>query len=1037
MGNSARSDFSARPNSNSARYIAQELASEEEKTYCPSLSSSRSRYSVGIDQTASLSERVIGNRQKRNFPWSGQGPKAKRPLSALSAQSMSGVSVKEAEDSHEHGHGAVMVDLDEAVHAIYILLKKSIEAGRGGGDETLTWIHELQEEAELLKNAPLEHTAHQVSPTGGADFGVSMGTSGLIFVLALFAIREGLHARKAAAAEHGEKSEQARKLRKEIKQLDRLVEGIEKLLKTAEMQDALGAVCALAKQTKLCKNQKLQDTQFSLEMKRLDKKIGEASLASGSTILAKALAESTTQIGLAASAHQLDVAQLMAQGLITSSAATTATVVGTASALVLGPAAALGATALGAYFVKKSRKQKQQIQQGKASVEAAWAQLRKVSEDGTAQLSIIDDYLKFLGVKLAQREEFAKSFLKWNSGFLTGSTVYAGSTLAKMGITVASLAGAGAAANPVGLGVLLAATIAGGLTMTVCSQQFLHSHDKQKRYDDYLIEDDLELDRESLAAVDITHPQGAKTGPELRSRFYHQAQARETLRQNLLAQAALESKKRYRWIPYSTDREKTTESRKQPISKFSSFKKNLYARWQASAGFTKKLATSLDYKAARETYKQVCAEKRSGLGKRTLKKWLDQPKNASAQIDFMRQALGLQLTYLEQKYKVQLELRSAYQKEKDALLNSVDTPLNVSAIKNFLEDENIQLDFEVDVLLRDKLRKEFKNLKDERLNIPEQLSKQLAYFERKCDLQLDFQLAYLNQSDARVNAETIKTYVEDEAIQLGFEANFLVRDDLRSAVKSLKENRQDIPEQLSQQLVSLERICDLQLDLQLAYLNSKPINTSLKGIETRSGFENGINLRNEVRSILEELEDSGFKEQEKSPASESQNMSAEKLLRLKEAFMLLQQGRSSIQKLQTKTAQPTIDCNQRFAEYLLAIAPKRYRDLRGKLIGTEIQAARLRELAGQKLNTGSQKNGGVQAKATLLDSTKPQVARTETSSTTVVQSRRSSLTASSNTSKTIDDASSVLNKSEAELTLPEFAQLHQQYYQPWIDSKST
>lgn len=1034
MGNAARNYFSSRPNSNSAQDSAHKRTSDEENTSCRPLSSSRSRYSVGIDPTANLPDGAKGKRQKFNLPWSRQSANAKRPLSALSVAS-SGASVKEAEDTHEHGHGAVMVDLDEAVHAIYILLKKSIEAGRGGGDETLTWIHELREEAELLKNAPLEHTAHQLSPTGGADFGVSMGSSGLIFVLALFAIKEGLHARKAAAAEHGEKSEQARKLKKEIKQLDRLVEDIEKLLKTAEMQEALGAVCALAKQTKLCKKQKLQDTQFSLEMKRLDKRIGEASLASGSTILAKALAESTTQIGLAVSAQQLDVAQLMAQGLLTSSAATTATVVGTASTLVLGPAAALGATALGAYFVKKSRKQKQQIQQGKASVDAAWAELRADLKEGRVDLPVIDGYLKFLGVKLAQREEFAKSFLKWNSGFLTGSTVYAGSTLAKMGITVASLAGAGAAANPIGLGVLLAATIAGGLTMTVCSQQFLHSHDKQKRYDDYLIEDDLELDREFLVAVDVKPEQGAEKGLELRSNFYGQAQAREVLRQNFLTQAALKSEKRYRWIPYSTDPEKTPEFEKKPAAKLSSFKRNLYARLQASAGFTKKLATSRDYKSARETYKQVCAEKRSGLGKRILKKWLDQPENASAQIDFMRQALGSQLTYLEQKHAVQLELRSAYQTQKDTLLKSVDTRVNARAIQNFVEDKSVQLDFEVNLSLRDKLRKEFKKLKDGKSNIPEQLSKQLAYFERKCDLQTDFQLAYLNQADARVNAETIKTFVEDEAIQLGFEANFLVRDDLRSEVKSLKEKQQDIPEQLSQQLGHLERICDLQLDLQLAHLNSKSMNTLLKGIETRSGFEPGIHLRNEVRSVLEELEGSGFNAQEKSPASEAQNLSAEKLLRLKESFMLLQQGRSSIQKLQTETTQSTLDCNQRFAEYLLEAAPKRYRDLRGKLIGTEIQAARLRERAGQKLNTSSHPNGVVQAKATLTDSSKPQVARTETASTTIVQSRQSSLTVNSNTSKTIEGASSVLNKPADELTLSEFVQLHQQYYEPWANSK--
>ncbi|WP_185181622.1 hypothetical protein [Mycoavidus sp. B2-EB] len=960
-----------------------------------------------------------------NVAQPGPGPKAKRPSSVLSAaESISETaSVKEAGDGHEHGHGAVMVDLDEAVHAVYILLKKLIEAGRASGDETLTWFKELQEEAELLKNAPLEHAAHQVSPTGGVDFGVSMGSSGLISVLALFAIREGLRARKTAAAEYREKSGQARKLGKEIKKLDGLIQEIEKLLHTAEMQDALGDVCALAKQTRLCKHQKLQDTQFSREMKRLDKKIGGASLASGSTILAKALAESVTQIGLAASAHQLDVAQLIAQGLLTSSAATTATAVGTASTLVLGPAAALGATALGAYFVKKSRKQKQQIQQGKASVDAAWAKLRADIERGTAELSAIDDYLKFLGIKLAQREEFAKSFLKWNSGFLTGSTVYAGSTLAKMGLTVASLAGAGAAANPVGLGVLLAATIAGGLTMTVCSQQFLHSHDKQKRYDDYQIEDDLELDKDFLATVDIKHEQGEKKGLELRSRFYQQAQARETVRQNLLAQVALENQKRYRWIPYSTDREKTAESEKPPVSKLSSFKKSLYARWQASAEFTKKLITSHDYKAAREIYQQVRAEKRSGFGKRTLKQWLDQAGNDAAQIAFMQQALGLQLAYLEQKHKVQLELRSAY--------------VNAGAIKSFVEDDSIQIGFDSDLQVRDELMEELKDLAGKGLDIPEGLSLQLAHFERKCDAQSDFQLAYLNQADARINVETIKNFVENEDIQLGFQGNFIRRDTLKSEIKSLNDSQQDIPEELSLQLAHLERQCDLQLDLQLAYLNldsidTKPINTFLKGIETRLGFEKGIKLHDEVRSLLKELEESRLKGQERSP---------ENLLRLKESFMLLQQGRSSRsrQKLSTETAQPTIDCNLRFAEYLLEIAPKRYRDLRGKLIGTEIQAARLRELAGQKLNPGSQTSEVVQAKAKSSNSSKPQIVRTETTNTTnttLVQSRRSSLTLNSD-ADTIDRASSaMLSKPKGrQLTLSAELEAWHRYYEPWVDSK--
>ncbi|MBI3143670.1 MAG: hypothetical protein HYZ18_00070 [Pseudogulbenkiania sp.] len=233
-----------------------------------------------------------------------------------------------------------------------------------------------------------------------------------------------------------------------------------------------------------------------------------------------------------------------------------------AGTLVLGPLVSVFAVTLGGFFTRQSRIEKQRLLDDKKQVQAFLAALPPTPGSSTAESSN-SPYRVFLTGKLAQRERFFTRFNNWNMGFLGGSSLYATSTLTKMGLGVAALAGASALGGPIVLGGVTVAGI-GGLVMGVSSHQYLFGHDKYKRYQGYRRQAGAEVDRAWLVLADALvrrgEPLGTGKSPPvngigfgLREALFDQVDRREKALQALLVQAAADQNKQYRPHVRSTD----------------------------------------------------------------------------------------------------------------------------------------------------------------------------------------------------------------------------------------------------------------------------------------------------------------------------------------------------------------------------------------------------------------------------------------------------------------------------------------------------
>ncbi|GKS97037.1 type III secretion system effector protein XopK [Acidovorax sp. SUPP2825] len=263
------------------------------------------------------------------------------------------------------------------------------------------------------------------------------------------------------------------------------------------------AQAAVQAQT-LALDQTIDDVAHQQLINRHDGRVAGASVTSASLIFAKTAVETSVQAGLSIASGHANAANLVAHSASAAGAASAATVAGT---FVLGPAASVMATVLGGVFLHQSHVEKKRF---RADFKRVSAFLDGVGAEGLGHET--KQYHDFLKTKFDQRNRFVNGFNNWNKGFVVGGVTYTASTAAKVGVGIAAVAGASAVAGPVGLGLLISAGLLGAVTMGVGSHQFVLTHGKVKRYRNYDREDAAGIDRAFLAMADLL-PAAAHGGP--------------------------------------------------------------------------------------------------------------------------------------------------------------------------------------------------------------------------------------------------------------------------------------------------------------------------------------------------------------------------------------------------------------------------------------------------------------------------------------------------------------------------------------------
>lgn len=544
------------------------------------------------------------------------------------------------DDQHHSGGGAIVVDVDEAIHGLYAAINYAVQAMKSGGKEVAK---QFSEEAHLLGHSPLEWVKDQGAPHGGADLGLAMGLGVLLVPFSLLAMKAGV--------------EEIQSARQEKKRLNKLKGRLKKRL------DHLPASPASALQSpakiknplnmqRLQINQGLDDLELSFQQNKEGGAIGAFSFSSGATIATKVVLDMVSK-----ATH---VATSGAAGPLAATAAS-----GMVGTFALGPLAAVSALGLGAYMVDKSAtKAKAFAKEKNHTMEAISEALSKDSSER------VKDYADFLHQKLDQHERFYNNYRDWNKGFLAGSGIYTMGTLAKVGVVVAASAGAVAIAEPVTLATVIALGALGGAIMGASSHQFLSGHGRHHRYEHYFKDDDLELDRHFVAAADLLclndDLSNALTGLELRASFHQQIYQREEERQDLLHKVATVTGKRFSGLyTYTADNEATRIKRGEKPSKSQLIKTQLnqrkedaQARLLSARAFGSKLIGG-SFNAAIEESHKTWNENRTVLSKTHLAAWLNHENNDKEINEHMKTMLGHQLATLEPRMELKIRTYAA------------------------------------------------------------------------------------------------------------------------------------------------------------------------------------------------------------------------------------------------------------------------------------------------------------------------------------------------------------------------------------------
>ncbi|MFL7995243.1 type III secretion system effector XopK [Xanthomonas vasicola] len=330
------------------------------------------------------------------------------------------------------------------------------------------------------KEGVLHVLAEEGAPAGAFDLAMSLGISGAMLPLSSLAIY-------AAYKETREVAEQRTHLRQRERRLRSEQAALQSALDPAAPADAANAhVHALSEAI---------DTNAYLQRRNArDGAIAASSMASAGVIFTKAASELGIQGGLAIASKSASAAGLVGHS---AAAAGVASAAGIAGSFVLAPLASVAATALGGTFLHQSRRERTRVAVDVGRVERFLQDLEPSELSPGAQR-----YQHFVSTKLGKYDRFAHRFNQWNKGFVVGGVTYTASTLTKVGVSVAVVAGATVAA-PVGTGLIIGAGLLGAATMGVGSHQFLLAHGKQKRYRRYQTEDMPGVDRALLAVADL------------------------------------------------------------------------------------------------------------------------------------------------------------------------------------------------------------------------------------------------------------------------------------------------------------------------------------------------------------------------------------------------------------------------------------------------------------------------------------------------------------------------------------------------------
>ncbi|MCC8560333.1 type III secretion system effector XopK [Xanthomonas vesicatoria] len=348
------------------------------------------------------------------------------------------------------------------------------------------------------KESVLHTLAEEGAPGGTFELAMTLGISGVMLPLSSLAIY-------AAYKETREVAEQRSTLRRRERQLQAEREALAPAMETSPY-----AVVASAHMHAL--DEAIETVTYQQQRNARDGAIAVTSMGSASVIFTKAASEIAIEGGLAIGANSTNAAGLISHS---AAAAGAASVAGIAGTFVLAPLASVAATALGATFLRQSRKEKTRVVVDMARVTDFLQRLEPGDLSPGAQR-----YQHFLSVKLAQRSGFAGSFNDWNKAFVVGGATYTASTLTKAGVGVAVLLGAAAVTGPVGTGLIVGAGLLGAATMGIGGHQFLLAHGKQKRYRRYQDEDMSGVDRTLLAVADLLHTPDAPAPayPDLKRR---------------------------------------------------------------------------------------------------------------------------------------------------------------------------------------------------------------------------------------------------------------------------------------------------------------------------------------------------------------------------------------------------------------------------------------------------------------------------------------------------------------------------------------
>lgn len=382
--------------------------------------------------------------------------------------------------SHEEG-GGIVVDLDEAAHGAFALTKHLKDVAQGNPEKV---IQSFEQAADDWARAPTQYLGQELTQSGVAEFASSVGAAGLLLPLAGLAVHAGIE-----EWQHGNH---------QLEELNTLLEA-----QTKEHRTLIAAAQMLPGKPMQARIQaqeiRLEKTQQAKEEAQKTKQIGLASAASGLSIGLKASSDIAlkTSLGIKGAATGQGFFALNESAQVGTAAAGAAVGLGVAGTLILGPAAGIFATALGALFTQKTLTKLHQL---RGDFEILKSELRAHAmaraHRADPQAIALQHFLIRQGNK---RIGFFQQFSRWNKAFMVGSGLYASSAATKAVVAGLAIGGlAAAASNPIGLAMISAVGIVGSVAMGIASLSFFRGHGKQSKYSNATAADHAWVDRKLM-----------------------------------------------------------------------------------------------------------------------------------------------------------------------------------------------------------------------------------------------------------------------------------------------------------------------------------------------------------------------------------------------------------------------------------------------------------------------------------------------------------------------------------------------------------